>query len=343
MDTMFNNIALLTKGWVEFPNLFGDKGLHIPINDVAFKLGSFEIRWYGLIICFAVVLCILLGLKSCKKHGLTQDDVLDYILFAIPSAMIGARLYYVIFEWESYAQEPIKALYVWEGGLAVYGGVIAALIALLCVAKYKKQSFLRVAGFAMPYIILGQAIGRWGNFFNQEAFGCGTTLPWGMTGDQISAWVNKQVANNVPGYSVGTLVHPTFLYESLWCFAAFAFMMIYRKKWEKHEGESLCLYMILYGFERMLVEGLRTDSLYLVKPIRVSQLLSAILMIVGIALLFDIKRRQKNIAGDIANSESGEEVSSGLASVVEKMRLEENEKLEEITESEETAKDEDQQ
>ena len=205
--------------------------------------------------------------------------------------------------------------------MAVYGGVIAALIALLCVAKYKKHSFLRIAGFAMPYIILGQAIGRWGNFFNQEAFGRYTTLPWGMTGDQISQWVNTQVANDVPGYSVGTLVHPTFLYESLWCFAAFAFLMVYRKKWEKHEGESLCLYMILYGFERTFVEALRTDSLYIGNTnVRVSQLLSAVLIIVGVALFFDIKRRQKKAIYENASSESDEEISGGLESVAERMQ-----------------------
>lgn len=321
MGAVLSNIPLLTKGWVEFPNLFGDKGLRIPINDTAFNIGTIEIKWYGLIICLAVVLCIILGLKSCSKHGMTQDDMLDYVLFAIPSAMIGARLYYVIFQWESYAEEPIKALYVWEGGLAVYGGVIAALIALLCVAKYKKHSFLRVAGFAMPYIILGQAIGRWGNFFNQEAFGRYTTLPWGMTGDRISQWVNTQVVNDVPGYSVGTLVHPTFLYESLWCFAAFAFMMVYRKKWEKHEGESLCLYMVLYGLERTFVEALRTDSLYIGNTnVRVSQLLSAVLIVVGLALFFDIKRRQKNAVYENGDTESDEEVSGGLESVVEIMQ-----------------------
>lgn len=344
MNSVLSSIATMANGWVEFPKLFGDKGLRIPINDIAFKIGSFEVRWYGLIICLAVVLCIVLGLKSCNKHGMTQDDMLDYVLFAIPSAMVGARLYYVIFEWQNYADDPIKALYVWEGGLAVYGGVIAALIALLCVAKYKKHSFIRIAGFAMPYIILGQAIGRWGNFFNQEAFGRYTDLPWGMTGDQISEWVNTQVANEVPGYAVGTLVHPTFLYESLWCFAAFAFMMVYRKKWEKHEGESLCLYMILYGIERTLVEGLRTDSLYIGNTnVRVSQLLSAVLVIAGIALFIDLKRRQKQAAYETSTQEDGEEISGGLESVVEKMQLEEAEERkarEEIKESEEQEENE---
>ncbi len=288
------NSISMAKGWVEFPKLFGNKGLFIPINDTAFTLGSLEIKWYGVIISMAVLLCILLGLHSCEKHGLKKDDVLDYILFAIPSAIIGARLYYVIFNWDNYSDDLLSILDYSQGGLAVYGGVIAALVALFCVSKYKKHSFLNVAGFAMPYIILGQAIGRWGNFFNQEAFGGPTTLPWGMTGNEIEQFVINQANLGVEGYSIGTLVHPTFLYESIWCFAAFTFMMIYRKKWEKSEKESLCLYMVLYGAERMIVEGLRTDSLYIGNSdIRVSQVLSAILVIVGIALFIDIKRKQK--------------------------------------------------
>lgn len=318
MNVFQSITSLMTKGWVEFPNLFGEKGLRIPINDTAFTVGSFEIRWYGVIICIGVLICITLGMKTCNKHGLTQDDLIDYILFAIPSAIIGARAYYVIFEWEKYADDWKSIFNYTEGGLAIYGGVIAAMIAVFCVAKYKKQSFVKIAGFAMPFIILGQAIGRWGNFFNQEAFGGPTTLPWGMNGNEIEEFVHQQVMNGVDGYSLGTLVHPTFLYESLWCFAAFAFMMVYRKKWEKTESESLCLYMILYGIERTFVEGLRTDSLY-IGNIRVSQLLSAVIVIVGTALYIDIKRKNKKLEYETGVIE--ESVSGGLENVVEKMKI----------------------
>lgn len=280
MVSMVGNAISLAKGWVQFPKLFGEDFL-ISLNDTAFQIGSIEIKWYGVIISLAVVLCIILGLRSCEKHGLTKDDVLDYIIFAIPSAIVGARLYYVIFEWDRYKHNLLSIFDYTNGGLAVYGGVIAALLALFFVSRYKKHSFLNVAGFAMPYIILGQAIGRWGNFFNQEAFGCETTLPWGMTGNKIQAL----------GYT--ELVHPTFLYESLWCFAAFAVLMIYRKKWEKSDRECLYLYMILYGIERTVVEGLRTDSLYIGNTdIRVSQVLSAVLVIAGIALFIYTKVKQ---------------------------------------------------
>lgn len=314
--------AKLTSGWVEFPNLFGDKGLRIPINDTAFTIGSFEIKWYGIIICAAFIICVLLGLRSCEKHGIKQDDLLDYVLFAIPSALIGARLYYVIFNFDNYRDDLMSVFDYWKGGLAVYGGVIAALLAVFFVSLYKKQSFINVAGFGATYIILGQAIGRWGNFFNQEAFGGPTTLPWGMTGNEINAFVLEQVNQGTKGYTLGTLVHPTFLYESLWCLIAFIFILIYRKKWAKTNGECLCLYMILYGIERVFVEGLRTDSLYIGHTnVRVSQLLSGILVIAGIALFIDIRRKWKNsqYENDTAESESG------LESVVEKMKSAENE------------------
>lgn len=309
--------ARLADGWVEFPNLFGEKGLRIPINDTAFTIGSFEVKWYGIIICAAVVLCILLALRACEKHGIRQDDLLDYILFAIPAAIIGARLYYIVFNFDHYRDNWKSMFNYWEGGLAVYGGVIAALLAAFFTARYKKQSFVKIAGFSAPYIILGQAIGRWGNFFNQEAFGGPTKLPWGMTGNEIESFVTSQYRAGVSGYEIGTLVHPTFLYESLWCFLAFAFMMIYRKKWQKSAGEGLCLYMILYGAERVIVEGLRTDSLYIGHTgIRVSQLLSGILIIAGIALFIDLRKKWRNAQYETGDSS---ELSGGLESVIAKM------------------------
>lgn len=318
MDLLSCTVARLAKGWVEFPNLFGKKGLRIPINDTAFSIGTFEVKWYGIIICAAVVLCISLALHACQKHGIKQDDLLDYILFAIPSAIIGARAFYVIFNFDNYRDDWKSIFDYWEGGLAVYGGVIAALLAAFFVARYKKQSFIKIAGFAAPYIILGQAIGRWGNFFNQEAYGGPTKMPWGMTGNEIETFVANQANAGVSGYQIGTLVHPTFFYESLWCILAFTFMMVYRKKWEKTEGEGLCLYMILYGMERVVVEGMRTDSLYIGHTnIRVSQLLSGILVVAGIALWIDLRRRWKNKLYEHADSA---EESGGLETVVDKMK-----------------------
>ena len=159
MDFFAGAAVKLASGWVEFPNLFGDKGIRIPINDTAFTIGGFEVKWYGILICAAVILCISLALHACEKHGIKQDDLLDYILFAIPSAIIGARAYYVLFNLDNYKDDWKSIFDYWEGGLAVYGGVIAALLAAFFVALYKKQSFIKIAGFAAPFFYMGVEIG----------------------------------------------------------------------------------------------------------------------------------------------------------------------------------------
>lgn len=274
-----------SSGYVEFPDLFG--GLKFSISEEAFNLFGFSVRWYGLLIGIGVLLCVALGMRSCRRYGIEQDDLLDYALFCLPAAILGARIYYVLFQWNAFKDDLVRVFYIWEGGLAVYGGILAAVLAAFLVSRYKKKSFLKLVDFAAPYILLGQAIGRWGNFFNQEAYGGATTLPWGMTGNQIA------VENIYRGWRADTLVHPTFLYESLWCFLGFALIMLYRRsKYKKVDGECICLYMVLYGVERTLVEGLRTDSLYIGSTgIRVSQLLSIVLVLAGIALFIVLRMR----------------------------------------------------
>jgi len=266
--------------YIEFPKL----GFKFFINPVAFHIGPLTIMWYGIIICIGFVLAAVLALRSCKKYGITQDDFLDYILFGAPIAIIGARLYFVAFSWKDYEYDLSLVYRIWEGGLAIYGGVIAAVITIYFVSKFKKQSFMRFLDFVIPYIILGQAIGRWGNFTNQEAYGSQTTLPWGMTGNIIASTLKGEAINTV---------HPTFLYESLICFAGFTFMMIYRK-YQRSTGEMISLYMIIYGAARTLIEGLRTDSLYwLDTSIRVSQVLSAVLFFAGIVIFIYLKKLKK--------------------------------------------------
>ena len=325
---------LAEKGWVEFPNLFKNHGLKLNINDVVFKLGSLEVRWYGLLISGVVVLCIFLGLKSCKKYGIDPNDLLDYLIFSLPAAVIGLRVYYVAFNFEEYRDNIWDIFAFWKGGLAIYGGIIGSAIAVFIVAKVKKQKVLKILDFLIGYIALGQAVGRWGNFFNQEAFGGPTTLPWGMTGDKIAAFVRSQ------GWAAGTLVHPTFLYESLWCFVVFAVIMLYRRsKLKKVDGECLALYMILYGAERTLVEGLRTDSLYIGNTgIRVSQLLSAILVIVGITLFIDFKVRWKKAVYEGTAEGVGTD-ESGFAAALEELKSDEAAAEEAIDDAAEAAEE----
>lgn len=263
------------ENYIAFPNL----GLKFNINREIYITENYSIKWYGIIICFAFVLCVLLALRSCEKYGINRDHLLDYILITVPCAIVGARLYYVIFSLDTYKDNWIDIFKIWKGGLAIYGGVIATVIAVAAVSKVKKQSFVKMLDFALPYIILGQAIGRWGNFVNQEAYGGSTTLPWGMTGNLIAEEFGTE------------LVHPTFLYESLWCFLAFAIMMLLRKRL-REKGQMTAMYMILYGAERTLVEGLRTDSLML-GGIRVSQWLSAVLCAAGVVLLIYISGKRK--------------------------------------------------
>lgn len=262
-------------GYVEFPDLFG--GFKIPVERTAFTLFGIKVQWYGVIIGLGVLLCVGLALRACRRYGIESNDLMDYFLVSFPSAIVGARVYYVIFNFDLYRDDLTKIFSYREGGLAVYGGVLAAMLAVFCMAKVKKKhTFLQLADFAAPYILLGQAIGRWGNFFNQEAYGGLTDLPWGMTGSNISG-----------------VVHPTFLYESLWCFASFGIILWYRRsRFKKAQGECVCLYMILYGLERSIVEGLRTDSLYIGSTnIRVSQVLSIVLFIVGIVLFILLRVR----------------------------------------------------
>lgn len=261
----------------------------------AFKIFGVPIYWYGIIIALAFLSAVLLALKSCRKFDLEPDNILDLVLFAAPAAIIGARLYYVIFSWDLYKNNLIDIFKVRDGGLAIYGGVIGALLAAWLYTKSKKISFLHLADFGAPYLVLGQAVGRWGNFVNQEAFGTKTELVWRMNGNGPDAYLRK-LPGSLDLSKWG--VHPTFLYESLLDFAIFLFLLYYRKK-KKAEGEVLFLYLILYGAGRFAIEGMRTDSLYL-GSFRVSQLLSAILVVVFTALF--ILRRANKAKQDDADS-----------------------------------------
>jgi phosphatidylglycerol:prolipoprotein diacylglycerol transferase len=274
---------------VRFPGL----GLEFQLRRWAFEIFGLPIYWYGIIIALAFLSAVLLGLRSCRKYDIEPDNVLDMVLFAAPAAIIGARLYYVIFSWDQYKDNLIDIFKVRDGGLAVYGGVIAAALVAWIYARVKKMSFLNIMDFAAPYIVLGQGIGRWGNFVNQEAFGTATQLPWRMNGDIPDKYLSG-LTNALDPAKWG--VHPTFLYESLWDFAVFFFLLWYRKKKKKLTGEVLFLYLIFYGIGRFIIEGLRTDSLYL-GSIRVSQMLSA-LLVLAFAVLFIYRRRKKSKASE---------------------------------------------
>lgn len=235
------------------------------MDPVAFRVFGFEVRWYGLLIAIAVLLGTILALREAKRKGVKEESIIDMLLFAVPGAIIGARLYYVIFQWDYYSQNPGEILNLRGGGLAIHGVIIGGALVAYVFTKVKKMNFFTVADIVAPSLILGQAIGRWGNFANQEAHGGPTDLPWGIMVD-------------------GVKVHPTFLYESIWNFLLFGFLLWYRRKKAKAEGEVFAIYLVLYSVARFFIEGLRTDSLML-GPIRVAQLISVIIIISGIAFI----------------------------------------------------------
>lgn len=242
------------------------------MNPVAFKIFGIEVMWYGVLISIGVVIGAILAIKEAKRQGIDEDTMIDLLLYAIPIALIGARLHYVIFNWNYYKDDLLEIFNFRGGGLAIHGALIAAIIVAIIFTRKKKIDFWKVADACAPSLILGQAIGRWGNYINQEAYGRPTDLPWGIVID-------------------GVKVHPTFLYESLCNFIIFLFLLWYRRDKPKVSGEVFLLYLALYSVIRFFVEGLRIDSLML-GSIRVAQLISILAIIVSI--YYFKKRRQSN-------------------------------------------------
>ena len=267
---------------VTFPKL----GLEFFVNSTAFSIGSFEVKWYGIIIALGLLLAVFYAMKRAPYFGLDTDKLMDAVIVGVICAVVGARLYYVAFTWDYFKDDPIKIITDFhQGGLAIYGGIIGGLVGGGLVAWKKKINVLACLDLAALGFLIGQGMGRWGNFMNQEAFGTPTDLPWGM------------VSQNTGGVAV----HPCFLYESLWCLLGFVLLHFFSKKLQSYKGQIFFMYLVWYGFERMLVEGLRTDSLYLPFNIfgftpRVSQVLSALLVLAGVVLLV-IFRNRKDMFG----------------------------------------------
>jgi len=298
---------------VSFPNLFG--GFDINVSRVAFSVFGIDIYWYGLIIGIGFALAVFLALRNTKRHGLEEDDVINILLIAVPVAIIFARLFYVAFYSKNWTFSEI--INIRDGGLAIYGGIIGGFGAAAIYAKIKKLSFLALGDLAGPYFALAQAIGRWGNFVNQEAFGYNTNLPWGMTSIPISNELNIMAAKGID-VNPYLPVHPTFLYESIWNILVFTLLVILSRH-KKFNGQIFCLYMALYGFGRMFIEGLRTDSLML-GGIRVSQLIGLLFFLIfgGVLLFIFLKdRKEKKDSKELDDIETGK---SEYASILDNKR-----------------------
>lgn len=233
------------------------------MNPVAFEIFGLSIRWYGILIGLGMLLGTVIAMREAKRQGLQEEKLLDILIIALPVAIVCARLYYVLFNL-NYYDSVWDMLNIRSGGLAIHGGVIGAVGSFAIYARVKKLDFWKWLDITAPSIILGQAIGRWGNFVNQEAHGGPTDLPWGIMVD-------------------GVKVHPTFLYESLGNFIIF-FILFRMRKTKKFDGQQIAWYMILYSIIRFFIEGLRTDSLYY-QGFRVAQLISLLLIALGVLLL----------------------------------------------------------
>ena len=238
-------------------------------DPIAFEIAGVEIRWYGILIASAMLLAVLISCRRAPQHGLTDDDVLDVSLWMLPIGVIGARVYYVIFNLNMYPTLR-EAINIRNGGLAIHGGLIFGILTVYFVCRHKKISTLNMLDLIIPSVALAQSIGRWGNYFNGEAHGGPTDLPWGILVD-------------------GVKVHPTFLYESIWCLLLFFFLSWWDRNKRQAYGQTLALYGILYSVERFFVEALRTDSL-MIGPFKQAQVISICAIIASVALFIYSKK-----------------------------------------------------
>ena len=273
---------------VHFPALGLSLDVYENFLEIPFGSDTITIKFYGVIIAFGFILAALFGGRKAYVWKMSLDSMVDVLIYGIIGAVVGARLYYVAFQWDEYKDNLLSIFRIWEGGLAIYGGIIGGLITAYFVAKKTKLPFLKLLdliGMALP---IGQGIGRWGNFTNQEAFGVNTTSLFGMTSDKIVDYINshqQEFLQNGIEMNPELPVHPTFLYESVWCLLGFLVLYIVCQKFHKFDGQLILGYGIIYGLERTVVEGLRIDSLYIGDTnLRVSQLVSLVLVVVCTAI-----------------------------------------------------------
>ncbi|MEK3887906.1 prolipoprotein diacylglyceryl transferase [Bacillus sp. FSL K6-3431] len=257
-----------------------------PINPVAIKFGPVSVAWYGIIIGLGIALALYVAIRESDRRGLHKDLFADLMIWAIPIAIISARIYYVIFQWDYYGQNPGEIIKIWEGGIAIHGALIGSVITTVIFTRLKGVSFWKVVDIAAPSIILGQAIGRWGNFINQEAHGREVTRAF-LENLHLPQFIIDQMFIN------GAYYHPTFLYESIWNIIGFAILIALRRV-NLRRGELFLSYVIWYSVGRFFIEGLRTDSLMLTDSLRIAQVISLILIVIASAIW--VYRRKLGLA-----------------------------------------------
>ena len=267
---------------ISFPGL----GLEFSVNTVAFSIGNFHVYWYGIIIAAGFLLALIYASFKCKDMNIDVNHLFDAVIAGLIAGVVCARLFYVVFyPGDKYWKNPMEILQIHDGGLAIYGGILGGLGAGALVARLRKLKVAAVMDLASLGFLIGQCVGRWGNFINQEAFGTATDLPWGMESDATSLVVS------------GAPVHPCFLYESLLCLLGFVLLHVFNKKYRRYDGQTFLLYMVWYGVVRFFIEGLRTDSLLIpVTELRVSQVIAALCAVAG-AILLAVFRHKTSLTG----------------------------------------------
>ncbi len=274
---------------ITFPNL----GLKFNIDPIAFTFGPIKVHWYALIIVVGIIAGFFYACHFCIKDDEDTETLYDILLFGLPSAIVGARLYYVIFNFEMYKDNLWDIFKVYEGGLAIYGGVIFALLSTWIYCRKKKKNILQFFDYGCAGLLMGQCIGRWGNFVNQEAFGKNYDGLFSMKGNIIEETLVSLEKSGVDvNAKIG--VHPTFLYESLWSLVGiFLIILVFKKR--KNYGTPFAFYLIWYSFGRFFIEGLRTDSLMLAGVVRVSQLVAVLCIILGVFILYITNKKGRKI------------------------------------------------
>ncbi|MDR7697167.1 prolipoprotein diacylglyceryl transferase [Lactococcus lactis] len=258
--------------------------ISLTINKIAFELGPLMIRWYAVLIVGGAGIGVWLAYKEAPYRHLTGEDIIDFVIWAVPSGLVGARLYYVIFNWSYYSKYPNEIIALWDGGGAIYGSLIAGTIVLFIFSYYRMVNPMDILDVAVPAVFLGQSIGRWGNFVNQEAYGKAVeNLDW------LPSFIQKQM------YIDGSYRIPTFLFESLGTLIGFILVIFLRHRLKSIlRGEVFGFYLIWYGSLRLIIEGMRTDSL-MFGMLRVSQVLSLIFVLIGTYLIFYRRFKIKNV------------------------------------------------
>lgn len=251
-----------------------------PFDRVFIEIGPLTIYWYGVIIATGAAIGLWLAMKEAERLGWNKDLLIDFLIYAVPIAIIFARIYYVTFEWERYSDGPLwKVIAIWEGGIAIHGAVIGGVVTAIVFSRVRKIPFWQLADIVAPSLILGQAIGRWGNFMNQEAHG-GPIPEGSVLYDILPDFILQQMTIE------GVTYQPTFLYESLWNILIFVLLIYIRRQWNPIRGEIFLTYAIMYSIGRFFIEGMRTDSLYVVGDLRTAQIVSILTIIIGLILIF---------------------------------------------------------